>query len=58
MTATATLAASASSRHARRATLRALSRLRHRAGADADLRDLIERAQRRVRYAGIAIRTK
>jgi hypothetical protein len=54
LSARATMAAVARNQDARTATLRALARLRRGARRGSDVRFLIERLQRRVRYAGIA----
>lgn len=51
------IAAAAMAAHRERdrgATLRGLARLRRAVGADAEIRDLIERLERRVRFAGAA----
>jgi hypothetical protein len=51
---TAAMAAVARSRTARAATLRELEKIRGRAPRGSDLRILVDRVERRVRYAGIA----
>jgi hypothetical protein len=50
----ATMSRLASDAAARRATLRRISRLRRAARPGSDRRLLLERLERRVRYAGIA----
>jgi hypothetical protein len=50
----ATAAMAAHAQRDRGATLRSLARLQRAVGPDAELRDLIERLERRLRFAGVA----